>query len=342
MSGQKTVGMSVLCVAAAALVLAALILCVPSGEAVTAARNAYFLHEPPETPVFALRMYGLMLAVGALLAMLMVYRAAPGRAALRLIAFGSVTALIGARLLFCLVNLNIYMPEMGGFPAMLRLWDGGLSFFGALWGLLLAVWRFRRSKDIQRICGALALALPVMLFFFRLAEEWSNAGTGMSVEWGGLLTVAGRFGAKLNVRRIEMLCALAALGVAALDRIGRQAQGADRLAITCFMIGAMQILLESLRADRHMIWGFVKAEQIAGLLTAVGAAVYLLRKHRKAQAMAVFAGALVALAVFGLEKALDRLSVSAWLLYAVFALLILGYGWVSAKMVRQARERMAL
>lgn len=339
MSTERKKAQDYACFALAMLALIALLSVIPSGEVIPSARNAYYLNQVPENEGALVHQYGVTIAIGSVLAFIAVVLRSNSRTSLHFSAVASFVVFLCSRIVFCLVNLDIYMPDMGGPIAVFRIWDGGLSFFGALFGLLLTAYLFRKQPGHGRICDTLAYVVPIWLFFVRLAEEWSGTGFGMSIDWNGFFAINARFGAKLNVRRIEMLCALATGILTALYSKITHKKGLQKLEICCYLIGAMQILLESLRYDRHMIWGFVKAEQIVALITAVGSMQYLLHGERKAQIIAFIIGIAVAAAVFGLEKALDRLNLSSWLLYGLFTLLICGYTALSALMVRHHRTR---
>ena len=319
------------------IALAVLILFVPAGEVLPAARNAYYIGEGLPPYRFGARMYGLVLAIGAAVACFRLLTEA-GKQGLRFSALALALGLLCSRLLFCLVCLNLYMPETGGAGSALRLFDGGLSVLGGYLGALLAVWIGRRSPRAQEERSGLAFALPVIVCFARFAEEWSGGGLGMSVDTAGVFAVAERFGAKLCVRRIELLAAALIYIALLVYRAKKRLSGSRLLAASCFLFGALQLLLESLRADRHMIWGFVKAEQVLSLLLSTGALLWALKGDRRRQAFSVLAGVLVAGVVFGLEKALDRLNVSALLLYAIFAILIVGYIVFGYRMTHQKEE----
>ncbi len=103
------------------------------------------------------------------------------------------------------------------------------------------------------------------------------------------------------------------------------------------LFGTAQILMESLRADRHMIWGFVKAQQVLAMLMATGGLVILAKRVQRIPA-AVVASAAAAAAAFGLEKALDRLDISPLLLYGAYVLALGAYLAFAFFVVRRVRS----
>ena len=121
--------------------------------------------------------YGLMLALGILLGLTLARRAAPRadvspETVLDLVLWGLVGGLLGARLLFMVVHApryywacvdfslfnDLYTPlePLDGprcFEA-LKLWEGGLVWYGGLLGGLLAGWIFCRRRGLSLLAMA--------------------------------------------------------------------------------------------------------------------------------------------------------------------------------------------
>ena len=110
---------------------------------------------------------------------------------------------------------------------------------------------------------------------------------------------------------------------------------------SAFLFGSLMILLESLRRDGHMMWGFVHAEQVLALAVALPALLFFTVKIKKAW-LSLGATALMAGAVTALEFALDRSPISDWLLYGVFALVMAGYIALGLYWARKADKIQAL
>lgn len=117
--------------------------------------------------------YGLMVAIGFVVAILLAYRGAPrfGLDKDKIIDFGIVVLLggvAGARLVFCLMNLGYYISNP---LEILNLTRGGLVWYGAfLSGILTAVW-FVKKHNINFWDGADLLA-P----FIALAQSFGRIG----------------------------------------------------------------------------------------------------------------------------------------------------------------------
>ncbi len=120
---------------------------------------------------FALHTYGLMLAVGIWLAVWRAMRVAP-RYHLASddvfdLAFAMVVAgIVGGRLLYVATNWHLYAEDVGG---ILRLWEGGLSYFGSFGaGALAGIWLGRRRRlNLWRVVD---LAAPSLALGYAVAR----------------------------------------------------------------------------------------------------------------------------------------------------------------------------
>ncbi len=142
---------------------------------------------------FGLRWYGLAYVLGFVLAYLWLAKAVrderiPGltKANLDKLIYGLIIGvMVGGRLGFCLQNLDQWRRD----PLFLfRIWEGGMAFFGGLFGVTLAVILFaRRNKisfgalgDTITIPGSLALGFGRIANFMN-AELW---GRPTGADWG--------------------------------------------------------------------------------------------------------------------------------------------------------------
>ena len=324
-----------------ALILLVVLATVPDGIILPDAQNAYYIEEPVNIPL-GIQPYGVGLALAAVAAFIFVClwlrkrRTALSESLTYLVWAASLGFLI-SRLLYCLTCADFYF---GVAPAVsvLHWWEGGMSMTGALAGMTLAAlicWK----GDTDGLEAA-ALGMPVFVMLARLAESQAQTGRGMDVEFEGLLTLTDEFGGVLNVWLLEALMAVLVLGFMLLWRAKYHSPKGMRLTAFFFILyGALQILMESLRADRHMIWGFVKAQQLYSFLLSGGCLVYFAwRCGRRWAALA--AAAALAGGVFGLEKGLDRLDIGDEWLYLAFCVLILGYLWYACAIVRRDERRL--
>ncbi len=239
--------------------------------------------------------------------------------------------LFGARLVYCLVNINYYLNAISAPEAMLKVWEGGLSLCGALAGVVLAgvIGAKVGKASIGRVLDELAFALPAFCIFVSISIENTAMGFGPEVgrSFGKFTTMIGET-LRLNTMTL-FVAAMAALlliylryGLHLLKR--NQDCPGLKFALTAFLYGSVMILLESLRKDGHMVWGFVHAEMIFDLCIMLPALLYLARTKTRIL-LSLLATAVLAGAVVALEFALDRSNIGDGLLYAVYAALLGGY-----------------
>ena len=224
--------------------------------------------------------------------------------------------LLGARLTYCAANAGFYLHTIEDPAAMLRIWEGGLSLSGALAGAALGgVIAAKGCKaGVKDTLDALSRGLLTFAGYARLNEALIGAGYGP--EWG------------LAAPRLPtwQIMAFASLLILCLR--------AD-FPRYAFLYGGVMILLESLRRDGHMLWGFVHAEQVLALCMALPALLYWAAKIKKAP-LALAATAALAGAVVALEFALDRSPVSDLLLYGVYALAAAAYIALGLRFAKRA------
>ncbi|MDO5327018.1 MAG: prolipoprotein diacylglyceryl transferase [Clostridia bacterium] len=263
--------------------------------------------------------YGLSLACGALLCCGEVFLEWKYRKKGKTLLFPLFAAvslavplgLLGSRIVYCAVNAGFYLHDIQSPEAMLRVWEGGLSLAGTLCFAALGGWI---AAKLCRIPAReiLDLLAPAFVFFAAWAcfsDRLIEAGYGP--EDGLPLTVI-QGEIRMDTARVTFTLLLI---LAVLRRDFPR---------SVFLYGSLMILLESLRRDGHMMWGFVHAEQVFALCMALFALLYFAIKIKRFW-LAIGATALMAGIVIALEFALDRSPISDWLLYGVFALVMAGY-----------------
>lgn len=270
--------------------------------------------------------YGLALAISAALGCLVIFMNGKKDAApLPALAWAAALALpmgfLGARILYCAVNLGFYLSDIEAPEAMLRIWEGGLCLSGALaFAALAGIIAARIGKCQPGL--VLDGMVPGMLVFAagaRLSEWLVGAGYGpeLSFSLPGLTRMI-HDTPRMNTALLMAAALLLLLLVRDHGRAGH------RFCLTAFLYGGIHFLLESLRRDGHMLWGFVHAEMVFALLIALPALVMITGKIKK-WPWALAATAVLAAAIILLEFALDRSNISDLVLYAVYALLVGGY-----------------
>ena len=283
----------------------------------------------PSHPAFSL--YGLGLACAAVLGgavSVLLYQGRKGTMVCAA-ALAVPLGLLGARLFFCGASAGFFLLDLGMPEAMLRIWEGGLSLSGAVILASLAGPITARITG-EKTGGILRGLAPGMLLFAAGARlmEWAiQAGYGPEAGFSLPVLTQTVFGtARLNTALLMALCALI---LAALRKdFGRSA----------FLYGGTLILLESLRRDGHLLWGFVHAEQVFALAITLAALLYFAARAKKLPHALVLTAALAG-AVVGLEFALDRSPVSDLVWYALYILTVGAYLFLGLGIAKKADKR---
>lgn len=273
--------------------------------------------------------YGLAVALAAAAALLLAgaqarrARLAPGTLSWVTLLAVPLAVLL-SRTLYCLVCL-----DMSGF---FRLTEGGFTLYGAMLGVLLAVFFTARitRQPFARLADALAAPGALMIALCRMAEglvgqgygryitDWFDPEYGMSLFHPEDVSFFQHF--PFAVRdmydeyswAIFVLEAVLALVIClVLLRAKERAPGGKAL-LFVLLYAACQALCEGLREDAVLRWGFVRVNQI---LSAVAVAVVLLicclrladkRTHRPLMLRA-WCGTLVGmLLVIAMEFAVEK------------------------------------
>lgn len=265
--------------------------------------------------------YGLGLALSGVLGVAVMLLRAPAQKQLGAVLWGAAAlaaplALVGARLFYCAASAGFYLLDIENPLAMLKVWEGGLSLTGALCFAALAGMIAARIGG-QKALPVLNAMTPGLLVFAagaRLCEGIIGAGFGPEMPFSlPLLTQTVNGVARLNTAWIMALCALLLLPLSRRSFVSG-----------CFLYAGTLLLLESLRRDGHLLWGFVHAEQLFALLIAL-ASLICLKKPRKRVLPALALTLLLSAAIVLLEFALDRSNIGDGLLYLAYAALVGGY-----------------
>lgn len=282
--------------------------------------------EPVSTPL-AFSRYGMGLAIGALLSLLLLFVLNRRETSLRnALVWTGVLAVpfgfFGARLVYSLVNIPFYLGAIAAPEAMLKSWEGGLSIAGALaFAALAGVVGARLGKaSVGRVLDAMIVPLLALAFAAAGTCAYMNVGFGPEVSESFITTVIEET-PRLNAPLLVMLAMLLLFVISLLTH---KFPAGTAFALFAFLYGSVMILLESLREDGHMVWGFVHAEMAFDLCFALPALLYLART-KKHILLSLAMTALLAGAVVGLEFALDRSNLGDGLLYVVYAAVMGGY-----------------
>ena len=238
--------------------------------------------------------YGIGVGLAALLAsgllcLLWRRKAHASGIGLRFALYAMPMTVLFARLGYLAVRLRFLSVDyVAGFWYQLSL--GGFSLAGGSAGLLLAGWLFARRHQ-RPFAAVMDLAAPpalLALACIRLAEFFTLEGVGLYVDnealWRFPFAVVNPYGEYvLPVFLYEAIVALL-IGMAVLLTL-RRARVAGNAALTAMLLlGLTQVLLESLRADDYLRFGFVRVNQLWGILLAGYAWLVWLRRARPTRA----------------------------------------------------------
>ena len=206
-----------------------------------------------------------------------------------------------------------------------RMQLGGYSLVGSIAGLLAAAWLLGRTKrHRQPFTTLLDRAAPAALFVLageRLAECLTLDGIGgyvdnQSLQWFPLAVQDCYGDYVIPVFFWEALTALViAIGLLLWMRKGRRG---DIALTAALFLGLTQILLESLREDNYLRFGFVRVNQLLGIGMALWAeSLWLIRLKPHAWPAAGVCTVLIGSTAFlaWSEYALDKTAYSNLALY---------------------------
>ena len=230
--------------------------------------------------------YGLIVALGILAGYLLAQRQGHlarirDSALQKAFFFMLIGALVCSRALFVAVQYGFYQE----YPqALLKAWEGGYSVMGALVGALAGLRMATGRRGFRRALDTMAPALALTLAICRLAELSCYQGRGMIIEsgaWGFPFTI--RNSQDMDCLAICIYEALGALAVMLYGLGGYRARPSGDRGLMCMMLlGLMQVPLESMRTDEFLALGFVKMDQLAAMLLAVGVLITFLVGHIRA------------------------------------------------------------
>lgn len=185
-----------------------------------------------------------------------------------------------SRLVFCLSSLPYYLQTIGDASLMLRFQDGGASLMGAFGGLVLAAFLVEKWQKLP--CGALmdavGLGAPLGVIIERLCEgPTGSMGHGRQILSELLLPLGVTDDLVHPVYMYEAVAAAAIL-IVLLVWLGRSGwsvkHSGDVLLVFMVFFGATQVVLDSMRDDRHMLLiHFVHINQIIAIVLPVIALV---------------------------------------------------------------------
>ena len=291
-------------------------------------------------------------AAGAMLLLLLLTglscrnKGIPYRTFITFAALSLPQAFLLSRLTFALSNIPLYVNTLSNPLLMLRFWDGGASMLGTLLGVLLAGWVTQKIRHETRLMDAIALGAPLAIAVERIGEgcfdEIMGMGKGIETEW---LSFLGNLTDGNHPVFLYEAAAMAVLFVVLLLVQRKKRPDGDTMALFLLLYGCVQVVLESLRNDSHMLLiHFVRVNQVGALVLAVAVIIHwTVMAVRRKYCTGKKAGLLWALIVvsiglgIGMEFAVDRLG-EPLLSYGLMALALVVIAWCGLRFRRMANQ----
>lgn len=284
-----------------------------------------------EPELFYVTKYGLIAAISALFGLLMTMllqdRQTTCADRLSAAAWGSVGALLGARLLYMATRYSYIMVDLGGTDFLWQFWQGGYTLYGGLLGGMaaIAIYARVRGEKIMPLLDAVTPGGLLTLCGLRVAESVTGQGFSKLMDDIGLMFLPFQTEDEtLLVWAYEAIAALIALAVVLYMRRKNQPSGRTMEA-GLSIVSAVQILLDSWRADELIRFGFVRLNMLAAALTLLAVLTCRIvrcirRDGKKQEVRCIIRGALLLLgagACIAVEFALDKSAVNNGILYIV-------------------------
>ncbi len=185
-------------------------------------------------------------------------------------ALSGALALLGAHWLYCALQWGFIVHDFDGtlfFP--LQFWKGCFTMYGAILGALLGGFISARmqKRPVARVMDMLIPGLLMLIIAGRLGEFYSCEGLGNDAATAAFGFLPFRkldfyYDPKLAVNPYEALVAIAALvGTIVLLMLSSPAGRAAEFGLP--VVSAWQIMLDSMRNDQLIKFGFVRLNMIA-------------------------------------------------------------------------------
>lgn len=243
--------------------------------------------------------YGLIMALGLLLGYIIASQQARHRrirpSALNKVCFYAILfGLIVGRIIYVISNIGFYGQYVG---AILRIWEGGVSTLGVVAGAVLGTFVGAGKRGFKRALDTLIPGMLLALAVCRLGELTTWQGRGMTISGNIVFPIAISNSQGKLCLAVCIYEAVAALLIM-VRAIAIRGKPSGRSGLTSLMLlGLMQVPLESMRSDDFLAIGFVKMDQLIGMLMAVTIISIFLRGHLRAQKSTPFGIAAFAITI---------------------------------------------
>ena len=276
--------------------------------------------------------YGLLLALGCWLAIILLWRLSSRHERLsQAAAFTSLLALpMGfalARAMYCLLD-SAFQPILT-LRNLLNVHTGGFAMYGALLGAALSALIGARlaGANKMRMLDLLSPALAAFLVPARLGEGFTTLGISrpLTTSWLADSFLASRdaYDSYLRTYLLEAATALI-LAVFLIRMLRRNVKEGLVFSSFCLLYGVTQTLMESLRYDGHLRFGFIGVQQVLSAalfgVTLIALSVRALRRQggKLLPVIALASLPLVLAALVGVEFLIDRSALGKLFSYGLY------------------------
>ena len=285
--------------------------------------------------------YGAAVALGVMVCLLPLFlslrRAGEQKRLLSMLLWMLPAGFLGGRLLYCLCQIRYILLE-NDLGYVLRFTDGGYMLYGVMGGAALGLLLYAKltKASFARLADAVAPAAALLIAIARSAECMTACGVGWSVEGEGLCFFPVAVMNEWQEWKYAVFVweAAVALGLFIFLLI-RQRKGRPAAMPFVLVYAATQLLMESLRKDDVMCFGFVK---VSMLISAILLALVSIRWLARGVKGAKLGLALLVLglgAIIALEFALDKSSVPNEIVYGLMLVVV---ALLCALLLRQNRR----
>ena len=198
-----------------------------------------------------------------------------------------ILGFIFSRLFYVLANIPYYFQEISKPLAVFKVTDGGLSLFGCLFGILIAMRVINKKSlftDNIHFLDTVGVIMWIFISIIRFAERYTDMGLGKDIEISGIFTIADEYGFNvLTIYNMESLFAIVGFIIFSMMfynhyKHERKYNHPYIFLIFLIVFSSSQIVFESLRNDGHMLIGFIHIQEI---LYAIMLVVSLYTIHSK-------------------------------------------------------------
>ena len=198
-----------------------------------------------------------------------------------------ILGFIFSRLFYVLANIPYYFQEISKPLAVFKVTDGGLSLFGCLFGILIAMRVINKKSlftDNIHFLDTVGVIMWIFISIIRFAERYTDMGLGKDIEISGIFTIADEYGFNvLTIYNMESLFAIVGFIIFSIIfynhyKHERKYNHPYIFLIFLIVFSSSQIVFERLRNDGHMLIGFIHIQEI---LYAIMLVVSLYTIHSK-------------------------------------------------------------